>query len=267
MNTRSGNEYQTQNTQSGYTTGQGLRNTVDTTRAELDSGEHQAGLAHEHHQHDTAKPGSTGTSFTGNRGQYDTTQSGTSDTGLAGGRSRYGDTTSGPTDTGVTGDNRAPYDSMIGNEAPGTGGLASHRHGGLSNVGTDNRYEQTSSMGLTGHTTQHQGDHSGAKATGVLGAGSGATGEAASSHSPASHTGTPGTGGGPHKATIGEKIKGTVEEIAGKITNDPERVQTGEQLKTGSHPSQTHNIYGTGNARATSNSGTATGGSTGRSGV
>ena len=37
------------------------------------------------------------------------------------------------------------------------------------------------------------------------------------------------------KATIGEKIKGNVEELVGRITNDPERIEAGQQLKFGTH--------------------------------
>ena len=126
----------------------------------------------------------------------------------------------------------------------------------------------------------------GAGTAGVMGAGAGVAGASAlrheeGSHTGTSHTGTTGTTGtgagtgssstgagssGQHKATIGEKIQGTVEQLAGKITKDPERVQAGEQLKTGNHPSQASNIYGAGNAGGASGN-TGTGSGSGRSGI
>jgi hypothetical protein len=44
---------------------------------------------------------------------------------------------------------------------------------------------------------------------------------------------------------MGEKIKGTVATMTGKMTNDPEKVAEGEQLKEGTHPSQTGSATGT----------------------
>lgn len=54
------------------------------------------------------------------------------------------------------------------------------------------------------------------------------------------------TSHGQHKATIGEKIKGNVEEVVGRITDDRERIEAGQQLKFGNHPSQSGNMYGAG---------------------
>lgn len=61
---------------------------------------------------------------------------------------------------------------------------------------------------------------------------------------PVLYTG-PSTGEGDHKPTMGEKIKGTVATMTGKMTNDPEKVAEGEQLKEGTHPSQTGSATGT----------------------
>lgn len=41
------------------------------------------------------------------------------------------------------------------------------------------------------------------------------------------------------KASVGEKVKGEVEEFVGRVTNDPERINAGHALKQGTHPSQT----------------------------
>jgi hypothetical protein len=82
---------------------------------------------------------------------------------------------------------------------------------GLGNVGTG-----TTSTGT--HTGAHTGAH-----TGVTG----------------THAGTTGTTGTDHKVSIADKIRGTVEKVAGKVTSDPGLVAEGQQRKEGIHPSQT----------------------------
>lgn len=103
------------------------------------------------------------------------------------------------------------------------------------------QYSDTSGVTSHGHNAKHTGIHTGThhgEHTGTYAD----TGTA--QHSSASGGTTGGTT--QHKATIGEKIKGNVEELGGRMTNDPERIEAGQQLKFGTHPSQSGNMYGGG---------------------
>jgi hypothetical protein len=135
----------------------------------------------------------------------------------------------------------------------GDAGLTSHGRGGAGNLGADAAGVQTGTGLGTAKHTYHSDDRTGADA-GTMQSGTTHTGDGAgggygtgnvhtgsgtrSGAHTGTHTGTDSQTGSGGKATIGEKIKGTVEQVAGKIQNDPERVAVGQQLKEGNHPSQ-----------------------------
>src|SRR5437588_639398 len=96
----------------------------------------------------------------------------------------------------------------------------------------------------TGTTGHHTGEpySTGRGGAGNLAGVAGATTTGTHDHHTGTHTGThtgASTGEGDQKPTMGEKIKGSLATMTGKMTNDPEKVAEGEQLKEGSHPSQT----------------------------
>jgi hypothetical protein len=213
------------NTSSGITAGGAARHPIDAARKAMwDNSETAGGL--------TGEGYSTGAGGVGNMEEGRGRTGMTGMTGTTGGLSdAYGDQSTGAgltgmgAGTGLAGEHHGHHDHHHGEHATGT-----HVPGNVLGTGEGR-------LPGTGTTGTHIGYEAGRGEAGTL---AGATG---------THTGAS-TVEGDHKASLGEKIKGTVETMTGKITNDPERVAAGQQLKEGTHPSQTgSSATGTGSGR------------------
>ena len=192
------NDYPSHST--GPTASQAVRHPVESARAEAN---HLSRGTHGHTGTGTGETHSTGRGGVGNIDSSTNEHDGVSDPS-------YGTSTTGAGLTsGTTGTHHAhdPVGTTHGAHHTGNSHLPST---GLGAVGTG-----TTSTGT--HTGAHTGTHTGA------------TG---------SHAGTTGSTGTDHKVSIGDKIRGTVEKVAGKVTSDPELVAEGQQRKEGTHPSQ-----------------------------
>lgn len=255
-NTRS-TDYSNTSSTGGVTAGEAVRHPVDTARAAMssNSGGAQTGYRGGH----TAEAYSTGRGGVGNIAGSNTGTAGTTG-GLT---EPYGNQSStgaglagvgtGAAGTGVTGEHHSHHHGHHGHHATGTTGTtgttSTHVPGNALGTG-EGRLPGT---GTTGTHTSHTGGTG--YETGRGGAGNISTAGATTAGTTGHHTGTHGahtgthgasTVEGDHKPTMGEKIKGTVETMTGKMTNDSERVAAGQQLKEGTHPSQTGGSSATG---------------------
>jgi hypothetical protein len=243
-NTRS-TDYSNTST-SGVTAGEAIRHPVDAAKAAMsnNSGTHTGtGSGH------TGEPFSTGRGGVGNIAGSNTGTTGTggltepygSQSTTGAGLSGVGAGTAG---TGLTGEHHGHHHGHHGHhgehhtdEMHSTG---THVPGNALGTG-EGRLPGTGNTGMHSHsdTTGYETGRGGA---GNLTRAAGATTAETNGHHMGTHTGTH-TGAsaveGDHKPTMGEKIKGTVATMTGKLTNDPEKVAEGQQLKEGTHPSQT----------------------------
>ena len=245
MSTRntSSTDYSNTSSTGGVTAGEAVRHPVDTAKAAMssNSGTGQTGEAYS-----TGRGGvgniagsNTGTAGTGGLTESYDNQSSTG--------ASLGGLGAGTTGAGLTGEHHGHHHGHHGHHTTGThvpGNALGTGEGRLPGTGTTNTH--TSHTGGTGDETGRGGagniSTAGATTAGMTGTHTGAhTG---------SHTGTHGASAveGDHKPTMGEKIKGTVETMTGKMTNDPERVAAGQELKEGTHPSQTGASSATGTA-------------------
>ena len=141
-------------------------------------------------------------------------------------------------------------------QQPGYQGIGAETYGPAGGVGRKTQYADTSSYGEGGvgmaatgadvGTGAHTGHHHGHHGEGYTGTHTGQVPTSARTTSAGATggvTGASGVGQSGGKATMAEKVKGTIEEVTGKVTNDPERVVVGQQLKAGTHPSQQDNAF------------------------
>jgi len=106
-----------------------------------------------------------------------------------------------------------------------------HHHGDQAYAGTGTHVPGT---GIG--TGEGQLGSTGRGGVGNIGAGTAAgTGAYTGPQTGAYTGGVTDTGARP---SVGDKIKGKVEVVAGKVTNDPDLVAEGEQRKAGTHPDQ-----------------------------
>jgi hypothetical protein len=192
----------TNTSSSGITAGEAARHPVDAAKAAMstNSGTHSGA-------HTGTAGGHTGEAYsTGRGGAGNIAGATTGTTGMTGGLTEsYGHPSTGAglmgagAGTGLAGEHHGQH----GHHTTGT-----HVPGNALGTG-DGRLPGTGHHAGT-HTGAHMGSHTGSSAF-----------------------------ESEHKPTVGEKIKGTVETMTGKMTNDPERVAAGQQLKEGTHPSQT----------------------------
>jgi len=225
------------NTSSGITAGGAARHPIDAARKAMWDNSETAGGR-------TGEGYSTGAGGVGNMEEGRGRTGMTGMTGTTGGLGdAYGDQSTGAgltgmgAGTGVAGEHHHHGhhhgEHTTGTHVPGNVlGTGEGRLPGTGTTGTHTGYE--AGRGETGNLAGATGTHTGMHTMGTQ----------SGSHAGAS------TVEGDHKASLGEKIKGTVETMTGKITNDPERVAAGQQLKEGTHPSQTgSSATGTGSGR------------------
>ena len=218
MNTNTGSSNYPSH-QTGPTAGQAVRHPVESARAEADSLSRGTGATGT----DTGVY-STGRGGVGNMGSTTTGTSGVGEYGQgvgAGAGLTSGTHTAGQ-HPGHHGHGEHVY-TGTGTHVPGTGiGTGEGQLGSTGRAGVGDIGPGTAATGAGAGVGSgvHTGHHTGGQ-TSLTGAQTG------------THTGVGA------KPSIGEKIKGSVEVMAGKVTNDPQRVNEGEQLKEGIHPTQT----------------------------
>jgi hypothetical protein len=222
--------------------------------------------ATDHHNKSTGLTGDhhhNATSLTGDNNRYDigTTGTGTTGTGTTGtGTTGTGTTGTGTTGTGATGT------GATGTGATGASGLASghHRSTGLPGDSTHNPNKEHhlggGSAALGDHGASQHNKHAGGVGLDERAARIGTdaphpTGATATHNDGQRHAGVPQhaglahgahkehhatTGGHPTttsnvegKPSMGDKIKGNVEKMAGKITGNEAKVAKGENIATG----------------------------------
>ena len=237
---------------SGLTAGEAVRHPIDAAKEAMSSNSGTHSGVH------TGTAGHTGEAYsTGRGGAGNIAGANTGTTGTTGGLTEsYGSQPStgaglmgAGAGAGLAGEHHGHHHGHHGQHTTGThvpGNALGTGDGRLPGTGTTGTH--TSHTGTTGYETGRGGAGNIAEATTAAGT----TGHHAGTHTGAhtgSHTGSS-TVEGDHKPTMGEKIKGAVETMTGKMTNDPERVAAGQQLKEGTHPSQTgSSATGTGSGR------------------